>query len=91
MTRKEMAIQRLERKLQKVEEIFEKCPDTSLKWDYLLHVKQDLERAVIYLNQPWIGQEWSWRSAVSDLLSLSVSKRQLADEVRRQSGITVQF
>jgi hypothetical protein len=91
MTRKEMAIQRLESKLRKVEDVFDKCPDTSLKWDYLLHVMQDLERAIRYLGQPWIGDEWSWGSAVRDLLELRISKAQLAAEVKRQSGITVRF
>jgi hypothetical protein len=91
MTRKEMTINRLERKLQKVEEVFNACPSISLKWDYLLHVKQYLERAIRYLGEPWIGPEWSWSSSVRDLLALRVSKRQLAAEVKRQSGITVRF
>jgi hypothetical protein len=91
MTRKEVVTMRLERKLQRVSEIFDRCPSTSLKWDYLLHLQQKLEHAVRYLNEPWIGTEASWRPAVSKLLSTRISKRQLAAEVKRQSGITVRF
>jgi hypothetical protein len=60
MTRKQMAIGRLQRKLSRVSEIFAETSADTQDWDYLLRAKQAIEQAVRFLSDYW-GPEWGWR------------------------------